>query len=148
VWHGYWHVFCCGLNQIRCVASAAGIPAQESGMMMNWLQLSSLQLQWVHEISQSALAGAVAILGLVILLELHSIARLRRGLDGQLKRLFEQIDLIRSEARSSPPSMPLVGVAPQVAAPVKALGRGEARLLAALSAARSRIERGSADNAV
>jgi hypothetical protein len=43
--------------------------------------------------------------------------------------------------------MPLVGVAPQVAAPVKALGAGEARLLAALSAARSRIERGSADNA-
>ena len=90
---------------------------------------------------------AVAILGLVILLELHSIARLRRGLDGQLKRLFEQIDLIRSEARSSPPVMPLVGAAPLVAAPVKALGTGEARLLAALSAARSRIERGSADNA-
>ncbi len=54
-------------------------------------------MNWIHDISQSALAGAVAILGLVIMLELRSILRLRRLLDGHLARVFEQLDLLRFE---------------------------------------------------
>ena len=56
-------------------------------------------LSWVHEISQSALAAAVLTLGLVILLELRSIARLRRAIDGNLERVFEQLDLLRFESQ-------------------------------------------------
>jgi len=52
---------------------------------------------WLHDVSQTALAGAVLILGLVIMLELRSIVRLRRLLDGHLARVFEQLDLLRYE---------------------------------------------------
>ena len=72
--------------------------------MTNWLQmaavqLSSVQLHWVHEISQTALAAAVATLGLVIMLELRSISRLRRAVDTHLVKLFEQLNLLRSESQ-------------------------------------------------
>lgn len=50
-----------------------------------------------HDISQSALAIAVFTLGVVIALELRSIARLRRALEGGLARVFEQLDLLRFE---------------------------------------------------
>jgi hypothetical protein len=63
------------------------------------LTLPWLQLDWIHEISQSALAAAVGILGLVILLELRSIKNLRRALDAQLGRVFEQLDLMRFEGQ-------------------------------------------------
>jgi hypothetical protein len=52
---------------------------------------------WIHDVSQTALAGAVLILGLVIMLELRSIVRLRRLVDGHLARVFEQLDLLRFE---------------------------------------------------
>jgi hypothetical protein len=64
--------------------------------------LTWLQIGWLHEISQSALAAAVAILGAVILLELQSIKSLRRSLDAQLNRVFEQLDLLRFENQQPP----------------------------------------------
>ena len=54
-------------------------------------------MTWLHDASQAALAGAVMTLGLVMLLELHSIARLRRAVDCNLARVFEQLDLLRFE---------------------------------------------------
>jgi hypothetical protein len=127
---------------------------------MNWIY----DLNWIHEISQSALAAAVATLGLVILLELRSIARLRRAVDGHLTRLFEQMDLLRGEnqqrlevqARTAEVNTPMAvaAMAPAVLSPspvismpapvapayqAPALAGGEARLLAALTAARARL---------
>jgi hypothetical protein len=53
----------------------------------------------MHEISLGALAAAVLAMGLVMLLELRSIARLRRAVDGNLQRVFEQLDLLRFESQ-------------------------------------------------
>jgi hypothetical protein len=147
---------------IRCAASAAGNPAQEIDMNLNWLQLSSLQWHWMHELSQSALAAAVAVLGCVILLELASISRLRRAMDSHLQRVLEQLTLLRGENQRLMEAHGGTGLAatlqstapsvetPPAEAPVNAavtpytppaLGSGEARLLAALSAARARLAR-------
>jgi hypothetical protein len=52
---------------------------------------------WLHDASQAALAAAVMTLGLVILLELRAIVRLRRAVDCNLARVFEQLDLLRFE---------------------------------------------------
>jgi len=105
---------------------------------------------WIHEISQSALAAAVATLGVVILLELRSISRLRRAMDTHLARVFEQLDLLRSEnqqllevqARSAAPNTPMHERAPPPAAVITAsaptLVGAEARLMAMLTAARAR----------
>jgi hypothetical protein len=139
---------------------------------------------WIHEISQTALAASVATLGLVILLELRSIARLRRAVDGHLARLFEQLDLMRFESQqlqekqvstlpaflpSPAPSIASSPVPAPVKAPVKdsastpaassavatyhaaqapALVGGEARLLAALTAARARLAAASGSSVV
>ena len=46
----------------------------------------------LHDVSQTALAGAVLTLGLVMLLEIRSFARLRRMVDINLSRVFEQHD--------------------------------------------------------
>jgi len=54
-----------------------------------------LQMTWLHEISQSALAAAIVALGLVIVLELRSIKLLRRSMDSHLDRVFEQLDILR-----------------------------------------------------
>jgi hypothetical protein len=113
---------------------------------------------WIQQISQSALAAAVAMLGLVILLELSSIRRLRHAMDTQLTRVLEQLDLLRSEnqrlleAQGRAPAAaervathtlastpPAANVAAAYHAPVVASG-GEARLLAALTAARARLQ--------
>jgi hypothetical protein len=111
------------------------------------MNLSVNLMGWVHEISQSALAAAVAILGLVILLELRSIARLRSLVDSQLTRIFEQLDLLRlgsqppaetNERAGAPATRMASIVVPTQPAP--ALGAGEARLLAALTAARARAQ--------
>src|SRR5579862_898630 len=132
-------------------------------MNLNWLQLPALQWHLVHELSQSALAAAVAILGVVILLELASISRLRRAMDSRLQRVIEQLDLLRSEnqrlmeaferapasdsravALTGPVQSAALAPAPTLAVPDYApppLGSGEARLLAALTAARARLER-------
>lgn len=131
-------------------------------MVMNWMQVqwSQGQLHWIHEISQSALALAVVTLGVVILLELASIARLRRTMDGHLQRVFEQLDLLRGDSqqlieahsevqsrvppaakrRSPAPAAPNA-TPPEAAAAYTppALGAGEAKLLAALAAARARL---------
>jgi hypothetical protein len=53
----------------------------------------------LHDVSQTALAAAVLTLGLVILLELRSFARLRRMVDINLGRVFEQLELLRAESR-------------------------------------------------
>jgi hypothetical protein len=125
-------------------------------------------VNWIHDISQTALAGAVLTLGVVILLELRSIVRLRRLVDGHLARVFEQLDLLRfenqqllearvpaavgaatvrgNERRGGP-----ISVAPAAALPTRPtitrevsptlpLAAGEARLLASLAAARARRE--------
>lgn len=127
---------------------------------MTWIQAT-----WIHDISQTALAGAVLILGLVIMLELRSIVRLRRLVDGHLARVFEQLDLLRYEnqqlleahlpaparAATAPPAPKAAADAAgpsaartakplyEISAPAS-LAAGEARLLASLVAARARRE--------
>ena len=120
-------------------------------MTISWFQPS-----WLHEISQSALAAAVVALGLVILLELRSIKLLRRSMDSNLGRVFEQLDLMRFEhpppapaAASAPTTDTATGNAYTAAAALASSGMqpeeiaqrcglaaGEARLLASLAAAR------------
>jgi hypothetical protein len=53
----------------------------------------------LHDVSQTALAGAVLTLGLVMLLELRSFNRVRRSLDINLGRVFEQLEMLRAESR-------------------------------------------------
>jgi hypothetical protein len=53
----------------------------------------------LHDVSQTALAAAVFTLGLVILLELRSFNRLRRSVDINLGRVFEQLEMLRAESR-------------------------------------------------
>jgi Protein of unknown function (DUF2802) len=131
-------------------------------MIVSWFQPS-----WLHEISQSALAAAVVALGLVILLELRSIKMLRRSLDSNLGRVFEQLDLMRFEhlpaegadaqaatgratASTTAAAAPAAGNAyaaaatfassgmqPEEIAQRCGLAAGEARLLASLAAART-----------
>ena len=126
---------------------------------------------WVHELSLTALAAAVITLGLVMLLELRSLARLRRSVDASLARVFEQLDLLRSDQaqlfesqapqRVPTPAPPTVRPAnPAVIAPNRnALARvadelraasalasaplaaGEARLMASLAQERARRAR-------
>lgn len=59
---------------------------------MNWMN-------WIHASSLSALAAAVVTLGVVMLLELRAIARLRSGVERDMARLFEQLDLLRLEGQ-------------------------------------------------
>jgi hypothetical protein len=54
---------------------------------------------WLHDIPLTALAGAVVTLGVVILLELRSFQRLRRSVDINLGRVFEQLEMLRAESR-------------------------------------------------
>jgi hypothetical protein len=124
-------------------------------MTVSWFQLS-----WLHEISQSALAAAVLALGLVILLELRSIKMLRRSMDSNLGRVFEQLDLMRLErqptqagsaqaahtpdtagsaagnAYTAAAALASSGMQPEEIAQRCGLAAGEARLLASLAAAR------------
>jgi hypothetical protein len=53
----------------------------------------------LHDVSVTALAAAVLILGLVMLLEIHCFSRLRRMVDINLSRVFEQLELLRAESR-------------------------------------------------
>lgn len=70
-----------------------------------WSQVPHLHLSLhgivphVHDISLSALAAATGMLGIVILLELRSVVRLRQVVDGSLARVFEQLDLLRFESQ-------------------------------------------------
>jgi hypothetical protein len=75
---------------------ALGQSAPSAGEMLTrirhlaWVR----DLSWLHLLPLTALSAAVMALGLVILLELRAIARLRHALDGGLKRVFEQLDLL------------------------------------------------------
>jgi hypothetical protein len=53
----------------------------------------------LHDVSLSALAGAVLALGVVILLEVYTVTRLRRSVDINLGRVFEQLEMLRAESR-------------------------------------------------
>lgn len=53
----------------------------------------------VHDISVSALAAAVIMLGVVLLMELRCVLRMRQVMDNQLGRVFEQLDLLRFETQ-------------------------------------------------
>jgi hypothetical protein len=79
----------------------------------------------LHDISQTALAAAVLALGLVILLELRSIARLRRTLDAGLARVFEQLDLVRSDTHQSIEAQAQASVAPSQLSPPAAAPSAE-----------------------
>lgn len=53
----------------------------------------------VHDISVSALAAAVITLGVVLLMELRCVLKMRQVMDNQLGRVFEQLDLLRFETQ-------------------------------------------------
>jgi hypothetical protein len=53
----------------------------------------------LHDVSQTALAAAVFTLGLVMLLEMRSFNRVRRSVDINLGRVFEQLEMLRAESR-------------------------------------------------
>jgi hypothetical protein len=72
----------------------------------------------LHDVSQTALAAAVLTLGLVILLEIRSFTRLRRMVDINLARVFEQLELLRAESRQVLEAQAAPRLAP-VVAPVK-----------------------------
>jgi len=76
----------------------------------------------LHDVSQTALAAAVLILGLVILLELRSFSRLRRSVDINLGRVFEQLEMLRAESRQMLEAQAQAAVrVPPVVAPAKPL---------------------------
>jgi hypothetical protein len=90
-------------------------------MTVSWFQLS-----WLHEISQSALAAAIVALGLVILLELRSIKMLRRSMDSNLGRVFEQLDLMRFEQQPAEASSAKAGAGRALAPATTAAAAGPA----------------------
>ena len=109
-------------------------------MTLTWLQIG-----WLHEISQSALAAAVAILGAVILLELRSIKSLRQALDKQLGRVFEQLDLMRFETQQpvqvdSRPISPARAEAPTASVTASLSGNNAYAAAAALASSGMRPE--------
>jgi hypothetical protein len=53
----------------------------------------------LHDASVSALAAAVITLGVVLMMELRSVMRLRQVMDNHLARVFEQLDLLRFETQ-------------------------------------------------
>ena len=119
----------------------------------------------VHDISVSALAAAVVPLGVVILLELRSVLKLRHAVDNSLARVFEQLDLLRFESQQLIEGQQLIEARAQAGAAstawraeaaVRTQGQaqiqagdtraaapataGEARLLSSLAQARARRE--------
>jgi uncharacterized protein DUF2802 len=104
---------------------------------MTWFQPN-----WIHAISESALAAAILILGLVIMLELRSIRSMKRNLDTHLARVFEQLDLLRmdhstrgdgADVRMVP--VPVAAVTPAVVtpAPLSSIGDNPYAAAAALA---------------
>jgi hypothetical protein len=73
----------------------------------------------LHDVSQTALAAAVLTLGLVILLELRSFKRLRRSVDINLGRVFEQLEMLRAESRKMLEAQAQAVRAPRALAPAK-----------------------------
>ncbi len=108
-------------------------------MAMTWLQPN-----WIHAISESALAAAILILGLVIMLELRSIRSMKRNLDTHLARVFEQLDLLRLDHSSREESadrrmmpVPVAAVTPAAVTPVPLSSIGDNPYAAAASLASS-----------
>ncbi|HEX4377867.1 MAG TPA: DUF2802 domain-containing protein [Steroidobacteraceae bacterium] len=86
---------------------------------MTWFQPN-----WIHAISESALALAILILGVVIMLELRSIRSMKRNLDTHLARVFEQLDLLRldqSAGQSAQEPLRIVPVPVAAVAPLASL---------------------------
>lgn len=96
-------------------------------MAMTWFQPN-----WIHAISESALALAILILGVVIMLELRSIRSMKRNLDAHLARVFEQLDLLRLDQSAGQPAqeplrivpVPVAAVAPAAAPPASLASSG------------------------
>jgi hypothetical protein len=102
----------------------------------------------LHDVSQTALAAAVLTLGLVILLELRSFNRLRRSVDINLGRVFEQLEMLRAESRKMLDAQAVAQAQAQaaalLAAPLVAPGRslaGERQMIERPLAAAPPIER-------
>ena len=70
----------------------------------------------LHDVSQTALAAAVLMLGLVMLLELRSFNRVRRSVDINLGRVFEQLEMLRAESRKMLEAQALAQAQAQAAA--------------------------------
>lgn len=73
-----------------------------------------ISIEWV----QPALAGAILLLGVVLALELRSVARLRRSLNHDMARLFEQLDLVRFDSQQLADAAPTVSAALPVVQPL------------------------------
>jgi len=71
----------------------------------------------IHDITQSALAAAVLALGVVMLLELRSLGRLRNTVSRDLSRVFEQLDLLRFDSQQLIEVQTVAPPAPAVAQP-------------------------------
>lgn len=65
----------------------------------------------IYQWMQPALAGAIVLLGVVLMLELRSVARLRRSLNRDMARLFEQLDLVRFDSQQLAAATPAVPAA-------------------------------------
>jgi hypothetical protein len=85
----------------------------------------------VHDISMVALAAAVVTLGVVILLELRSVLKLRSAVDNSLARVFEQLDLLRFESQQLIEGQQLIETRVRAGAPLPAQPRaGDTRAAA------------------
>jgi hypothetical protein len=94
----------------------------------------------LHDVSQTALAAAVLTLGLVMLLELRSFNRLRRSVDINLGRVFEQLEMLRAESRKMLDAQAAALLAAPVVAPARPLA-GERQTIERPLAAAAPIER-------
>ncbi len=65
----------------------------------------------IYQWMQPALAGAIVLLGVVLMLELRSVSRLRRSLNRDMARLFEQLDLVRFDSQQLAAATPAVPAA-------------------------------------
>jgi hypothetical protein len=107
----------------------------------------------LHDVSQTALAAAVLTLGLVMLLELRSFNRLRRSVDINLGRVFEQLEMLRAESRKMLDAQAVAQAQAQaaalLAAPVVAPSRalaGERQTIERPLAAAAPIERAAVES--
>jgi hypothetical protein len=99
----------------------------------------------LHDVSQTALAAAVLTLGLVILLELRSFARLRRSVDINLGRVFEQLEMLRAESRTMLEAQAAAAVLPAMVPSARA-GAGERQMMERPLTAPAPIERPVAES--
>jgi hypothetical protein len=102
------------------------------------MTIGGIEMVLVREISQSALAIAVLTLGVVMLLELRSIARLRKNVERDMARVFEQLESLRLGNQQIIDVQSAPKLAPRLESPLGGeRPKAEARLLSALHAART-----------